>query len=129
MSTKAMSKDDIRNLLKSKELINPPIKQDAWEARVTNYATEYEIWKDGEDPKEPWEMVAQTKFAAWELPILEKQRLLREANAAYGLSEADTDAINSRFGEPMSGDLLESVLSDLYEEVDENDTGSDEQGF
>ena len=124
MQTKGMSKEDITNMLKSKELMNPPIKQDAWESRVTNYAREYEMWKDGPDPKEPWEMVSQTKFATWELPILEKQRLLREANTAYGLSEADMNAINSRFGEPMTGDLLESILSDLYEEVDENDTGT-----
>ena len=126
MESKGMSKEDIKKLLVSKELLtNPPVKQDAWESRVSDYAREYEVWKDGEDPKEPWEMVAQTKFAAWELPLLEKQRLLREANTAYGLSEADIDAINSRFGEPMSGDLLESMLSDLYEEVDEDDAGTD----
>ena len=71
-------------------------------------------------------MVSQGKFQSWELPILEKQRLLREANSAYSLTELELDAVNSRFGEPMSGDLLESILSHLYsevelDEIDDND--------
>ena len=41
------------------------------------------------------------------------------------------DAVNSRFGEPMSGDLLESILSDLYSEVEldevDDDDGADSE--
>ena len=116
-------------MLKSRGIeLNPPIvKQDSWEARVSDYATKYELWKDSPDPKEPWEAVSQTMFSAWELPILEKQRLLREATGAYSLTELEVDAINSRFGEPMSGDLLESVLSDLYSEI-ELDEGDENDG-
>ena len=86
--------------------------------------------EDSPDPKEPWGMVSQTKFQSWELPILEKQRLLREATGAYALTELELDAINSRFGEPMSGDLLESVLSDLYseEEQAEIEEGEEDDG-
>ena len=135
MLRKGMLKDDIKKMLGSKGITtNPPIKQDSWESRVSEYASEYEIWKDSPDPKEPWGMISQTKFPSWELPILEKQRLLREATGAYALTELELDAVNSRFGEPMSGDLLESVLSDLYseeeqaeiEEVEEDDGASAE---
>ena len=135
MAKKGMLKDDIKKMLGSKGIAtNPPIKQDSWQSRVSDYASEYEVWKDSPDPKEPWGMVSQTKFQSWELPILEKQRLLREATGAYALTELELDAINSRFGEPMSGDLLESVLSDLYseeeqaeiEEVEEDDGASAE---
>ncbi len=126
---KKMSKEEIKSMLKSRGIeLNPPIvKQDSWEARVSDYATKYELWKDSPDPKEPWEAVSQTMFSAWELPILEKQRLLREATGAYSLTELEVDAINSRFGEPMSGDLLESVLSDLYSEI-ELDEGDENDG-
>ena len=59
---------------------------------------------------------------------------LEKPTGAYALTELELDAINSRFGEPMSGDLLESVLSDLYseeeqaeiEEVEEDDGASTE---
>jgi len=128
-----MKKDDIRKMLESKGIMeNPPIiKQDSWEARVSEYTSQYELWKDSPDPKEPWGMVSQGKFQSWELPILEKQRLLREANSAYSLTELELDAINSRFGEPMSGDLLESILSDLYSEVEldevDDDDGADSE--
>ena len=130
---KKMSKEEIKSMLKSRGIeLNPPVvKQDSWEARVSEYTSQYELWKDSPDPKEPWGMVSQTMFQSWELPILEKQRLLREANSAYSLTELELDAVNSRFGEPMSGDLLESILSDLYsevelDEVDEND-GADSE--
>ena len=43
----------------------------------------------------------------------------------YSLSDDDIGAINTRFGAPMSGELLESVLSDLYEEEE----GDDESTF
>ena len=128
MTKKGMLKGDIKNMLASKGIeTNPPIKQDSWESRVSEYATEYEVWKDSPDPKEPWGMVSQTKFQSWELPVLEKQRLLREATGAYALTELELDAINSRFGEPMSGDLLESVLSDLYSEEEQSEVEEDDR--
>lgn len=127
MAKKGMLKDDIKKMLGSKGIsTNPPIKQDSWESRVSEYATEYELWKDSPDPKEPWGMISQTKFQSWELPILEKQRLLREATGAYALTELELDAVNSRFGEPMSGDLLESVLSDLYSETEQDEVEEDD---
>ena len=47
--------------------------------------------------------------------------MMREAELQYALSEDEMGAINSRFGAPMSGELLESVLSDLYEGEEEDD--------
>jgi hypothetical protein len=127
MIKKGMLKDDIKNMLESKGIAtNPPIKADSWESRVSEYSSEYELWKDSPDPKEPWGMISQTKFQSWELPILEKQRLLREATGAYALTELELDAVNSRFGEPMSGDLLESVLSDLYSEEEQAEVEEDD---
>ncbi len=116
-----MSKEQIKQVLKSKGIkLNPAVKSDAWNRRVNEYSAEYEKWKDSDDPKEPWEVVSTTMFQTWELPLLEKERLLRSATNQYGLSQADYDKINSQFGEPMSGDILESVLSDLYEEDTED---------
>lgn len=127
MAKKGMLKGDIKKMLESKGIeTNPPIKADSWESRVSEYASEYELWKDSPDPKEPWGMISQTKFQSWELPILEKQRLLREATGAYALTELELDAVNSRFGEPMSGDLLESVLSDLYSEEEQAEVEEDD---
>tara|TARA_B100001250_G_scaffold191605_1_gene164696 strand:+ start:5635 stop:9237 length:3603 start_codon:yes stop_codon:yes gene_type:complete len=117
-----ITEKEFQALLEANNILsNPVVKADAWNTRVTEYAKEFEKWKDSPDPKESWENISQGMFGAWELPILEKQRSLREAELKYALSEADMGAINSRFGEPMSGELLESVLSDLYEEEDEDD--------
>ena len=127
MTRKGMSKEAIKKMLDSKGIArNPPIKADSWESRVSEYASQYELWKDSPDPKEPWGMISQTRFKSWELPILEKQRLLREATGAYALTELELDAVNSRFGEPMSGDLLESVLSDLYSETEQDEVEEDD---
>ena len=117
-----ISEGEFRDLLEANKILtNPVVKSDAWNARVTEYAKEYERWKDSPDPKESWENLSQGLFGAWELPILEKERLMREAELKYSLSEDDMGAINTRFGAPMSGELLESVLSDLYEEEEEDD--------
>ena len=117
-----ISEKQFHSLLEANNILsNPVIKSDAWSHRVTEYATEFEKWKDSPDPKESWENLSQGLFGTWELPILEKERLLREAELKYALNDTDMGAINSRFGAPMSGELLESVLSDLYEEEEEDD--------
>ena len=117
-----IGEEEFNSLLKANQVLsNPVIKSDAWTHRVTDYAKEFEKWKDSPDPKEPWSNISQGLFGAWELPILEKERLLREAELKYALNDTDMGAINSRFGAPMSGELLESVLSDLYEEEEEDD--------
>ena len=102
---------------------NPVVKMDAWESRVNVYTTEYEKWKDSDDPKEPWKTKAQGLFNTWELPILEKERQMKEATSLYALTPVEVDVVNSRFGTPMTGGTLESVLSDLYgtEGEDEED--------
>ena len=122
LSKNKISEKQFQDLLEANKILtNPVVKSDAWNARVTEYAKEYERWKDSPDPKESWENLSQGLFGAWELPILEKERLMREAELKYSLSEDDMGAINTRFGAPMSGELLESVLSDLYEEEEEDD--------
>jgi hypothetical protein len=124
---KALSKNKISekqfvDLLEANDILsNPVIKSTDWTNRVNEYAKEFERWKDSPDPKDSWEDLAQGKFGSWEIPILEKERLMGEAELKYALSEDDMGAINSRFGAPMSGELLESVLSDLYEEEGEDD--------
>ena len=121
-----ISEREFEDLLEANKILsNPIVKSDSWRARVVEYAKEYEKWKDSPDPKESWSNISQGLFGAWELPILEKERLLREAELMYSLSDDDIGAINTRFGAPMSGELLESVLSDLYEEEE----GDDESTF
>ena len=121
-----ISEKEFEDLLEANKILsNPVVKSDSWRARVVEYAKEYEKWKDSPDPKESWSNISQGLFGAWELPILEKERLLREAELMYSLSDDDIGAINTRFGAPMSGELLESVLSDLYEEEE----GDDESTF
>jgi len=124
---KALSKNKISekqfvDLLEANDILsNPVIKSTDWTNRVNEYAKEFERWKDSPDPKDSWDELAQGKFGSWEIPILEKERMMGEAELKYALSEDDMGAINSRFGAPMSGELLESVLSDLYEEEGEDD--------
>ena len=72
------------------------------------------------DPKESWSNISQGLLNAWELPILEKRRLLREAELMYSCDD-DIGAINFSNSVRMSGELLESVLSDLYEEEEGDD--------
>ena len=108
-------------LIANNVIENPVVKMDAWESRVNVYATEYEKWKESDEPKEPWETKSQGLFNSWELPILEKERRLREATGLYALTPTEVDVVNSRFGTPMSGASLESVLSDLYGAEGEED--------
>ena len=56
--------------------MNPPIKQDVGVA-CNELRTRYEMWKDGPDLKE-LEMISQTKFASWELPILRSKDYLEK---------------------------------------------------
>ena len=122
LGAKEMAKDDFETLLRANEVIeNPVVKAGAWAGQVNEYAKEFEMWKKLPDPKEPWDIVVQGRFPMWQLPLLEKERLMRQATLMHALSEGEIDAINSRFGEPMSGDSLESILSDLYEGEDEDE--------
>ena len=122
LAKNAITEKQFVDLLEGNKILsNPVIKSADWTNRVNEYAKEFEKWKDGDDPKDSWEELAQGKFGTWEIPILEKERMMREAELKYALSEDDMGAINSRFGSPMSGELLESVLSDLYEEEEEDD--------
>ncbi|MBK38233.1 MAG: hypothetical protein CMB45_05320 [Euryarchaeota archaeon] len=104
---------------------NPPIKAEAWNTRIDLFVTKHKEWEAMDPPKEPWVVFAQGDFMGWEVPLLEKERLLRLATSEYSLTERELELVDSQFGEPTNQDALESVLSDLYEEVPEDDPEED----
>ncbi len=103
------------------EIPNPPVKAKEWEELVSKYVEAYDEWDREEEAKEPWERYSVGMFPSWAQPMLEKERLLHSATSTYSLTEEEEQTINSTFGVESSGDLLESTLGDLYEEVEEDD--------
>ena len=101
---------------------NPPIKAEAWNTRIDLFVNKHKEWEAMDPPKDPWVVFAQGEFMIWEVPLLEKERLLRLATSEYSLTERELEIIDSQFGESTNQDMLEGVLSDLYEEVPEDDS-------
>lgn len=124
----ALDKQALQDLMDSKQIReNPsPIKENAWNYQVSLYSTEFEKWEAQPEPKEEWEKIALTLFPSWQIPLLDKERKLRNATTLYGLTEEEIVQIDSSFGEPLSGEILESMLSDLYEEDNLDDESNDE---
>ena len=58
---------------------------------------------------------------SWEVPILEKERMMRGAKAMYDLTEGEVEQIDSQFAEPLDDKVFDSIFSDLYEVPEDDD--------
>ena len=101
-------------------LSNPAVKDDVWQRRVDTYVEEFNKWDALPEPKEEWELYAVGMFSTWEVPMLEKERLMRIATQQYTLTDEETARIDLEYSEEITGELFDLILSDLYE-VPEDD--------
>ena len=60
-------------------------------------------------------------FVTWEVPLLEKERLLRAAQEKYELTADEVDMIDSQYADTPTEELFDLILSDLYEVPDYDD--------
>jgi hypothetical protein len=60
-------------------------------------------------------------FVTWEVPLLEKERLLQSARNEYELSDEEVSLIDSQYAEPPTENIFDLILSDLYEVPDDDD--------
>ena len=102
-------------------LNNPPVKADIWQQKVDLYIEEFNKWAALPEPKEGWENYAIGMFVTWEVPLLEKERLLRAARNEYELTEQEVSLIDSQYADPPTEELFDLILSDLYEVPDNDD--------
>lgn len=102
-------------------LNNPPVKADIWQQKVDLYIEEFNKWAALPEPKEGWENYAIGMFVTWEVPLLEKERLLRAARNEYELTEQEVSLIDSQYADPPTEQLFDLILSDLYEVPDNDD--------
>jgi len=110
-----------QELLTHEILSNPPVKQDTWQRRVDLYTEEFNKWAALPEPKEGWENYAIGMFVTWEVPLLEKERLLQSARNEYELSDKEVSLIDSQYAEPPTENIFDLILSDLYEVPDDDD--------
>jgi hypothetical protein len=96
-------------------LSNPPVKSDIWQSKVDLYTEEFNKWAALPEPKEGWENYAIGMFVTWEVPLLEKERLLRAAREKYELTADEVDMIDSQYADAPTEELFDLILSDLYE--------------
>ena len=96
-------------------LSNPPVKSDIWQSKVDLYTEEFNKWAALPEPKEGWENYAIGMFVTWEVPLLEKERLLRAAREKYELTTEEVDMIDSQYADAPTEKLFDLILSDLYE--------------
>lgn len=94
---------------------NPPVKSDIWQSKVDLYTEEFNKWAALPEPKEGWENYAIGMFVTWEVPLLEKERLLRAAKDKYELTTEEVDMIDSQYADAPTEELFDLILSDLYE--------------
>ena len=94
---------------------NPPVKSDIWQSKVDIYTEEFNKWAALPEPKEGWENYAIGLFVTWEVPLLEKERLLRAATEKYELTAEEVDLIDSQYADAPTEELFDLILSDLYE--------------
>jgi len=105
---------------------NPrPIKDDLWKMRLGIYIEEFNKWFALPEPKEEWEKYAMGMFLPWEVPLLEKDRLMAEASSKYELSQEEASQIDMQYVNTQSEDMFDLILSDLYE-VPEDDADFEE---
>ena len=110
-----------QEVLTQEILSNPPVKQDTWQRRVDLYTEEFNKWATLPEPKEGWENYAIGMFVTWEVPLLEKERLLQSARDEYELSDEEVSLIDSQYAEPPTEKIFDLILSDLYEVPDDDD--------
>lgn len=107
---------------------NPrPVKDDLWQSRLDTYVEEFNKWASLPVPKEDWERYAMGLFLPWELPILEKDRLMREAIEKYDLTEEQATQVDTSYTTEVE-DPFDLILSDLYE-VPDDDTAEETYSF
>jgi len=116
----AMDKPTFDKLAES-VLENPkPLKADQWEKRVDEHIEDFNKWDERPQPKESWESYFMGLGASWEVPLLEKERLLRIATEEHGLTDSEVDQIDMNYSTQNFEALSESILAELYE-VPEDD--------
>lgn len=107
---------------------NPPTDIEEWDMRVSDYRRDHADYQ--QDPtQQSWAEFALGMYPEWELPLLEKGRLLMEAIEAYSLSDEEEAVIRQEYS-TMSLDLanpLGNLLAGLdSDEEDEDDEEEDE---
>ena len=107
-------------------LSNPPVKRSAWNALVTDYINQFMQWELDPEPKEMWSTYSLGLFPTWAVPMLEKERLFNLAQTQYELSDEDIKVINSNLAGDTTDAVFDPILSDLYEEEDEDEEGFEE---
>lgn len=101
---------------------NPrPIQEGPLGSRLGEYIEDFNKWSALPEPKETWENFALGKYLSWEVPILEKERLVAEVRNANELTEEEVAAIDLNYSTPDEGNPFESLLSKLYEASDYDD--------
>ena len=101
---------------------NPrPIQEGPLGSRLGEYIEDFNKWSALPEPKETWENFALGKYLSWEVPILEKERLVAEVKSANELTEEEVAAIDLNYSTPDEGNPFESLLSKLYEASDYDD--------
>lgn len=125
-STSVGIDEDVAETLVSNIMSNPrPLKADAWDSRIDLYVEEFNKWDSLPKPKEDWERYAIGMFVSWEVPLLEKERLMREAKEKYELTEEEASIVDTQFAAEVSEDVFQLTLSDLYEVPDDDEEGEE----
>jgi len=97
---------------------NPASNNESWNVRVKVYRKEFEGWKQTPEPRQPWNEHAIGAFVEWEVPLLEKGRLLEEAEEQFELSEREEALISQHYGivGAVVDDPLQAVFGGLFED-------------
>lgn len=107
-------------------LNNPPIKDSEWQKRVDMYVEAFNKWDGLPEPKEEWERYAIGMFSTWEVPMLEKERMMRKANEAYSLTDEEMARIDLEYAAPLADNMFDLILNDLYEVPEDDEEAEDE---
>lgn len=107
-------------------LSNPPIKDSEWQKRVDMYVEAFNKWDGLPEPKEEWERYAIGMFSTWEVPMLEKERMMRKANEAYSLTDEEMARIDLEYAAPLADNMFDLILNDLYEVPEDDEEAEDE---
>ena len=108
-------------------MTNPPTDIEEWDQRIELYRQDLLVYKETVDPEyQTWVDYASSKFSLWEIPLLEKGRLLMEAIENYTLSDEEVGRVRQEYSSmtldlanPL-GNLLSGLDSDEEEDFDED---------
>jgi len=101
-------------------LTNPPTDIEEWDNRITLYSQRYQEFHAA-PTHQTWMDHASSEFPMWEIPLLEKGRLLMEAIENYTLTDEEVARVRQEYSS-MSLDLanpLGNLLTGLDSEEDE----------